>query len=219
MKEHKQSKIGFLTVFVGPTGSGKTCLANELFEDAEYGCVLDIQEEYEDLEGLHVLIKENRSAKKFSMHPAYFEVEDFVNIVKISKNATFLLEESTGYVDVDFFRSKLGGKLIKEIVAKRQIQREVGGGNNFIFIFHSLNSIPPKLWNYIDFLVMFESIEREIKASEPAILAAQSELVNSHKIPFKNFKISDYRVIVRTNHGRDNLEYIEKFKSKIYETK
>jgi len=33
---------------------------------------------------------------------------------------------------------------------------------------------------------------------------------------FKNFKISDYRVIIRTNHGRDNLEYIEKFKAKIY---
>lgn len=206
MEERRQSKIGFLTVFVGATGTGKTSLAKKMFKNATHGCVLDIQQEYNE-RGLHTFQKGEKPIK-FSVEPAHYDIDKFVHIVELSKGYTFMLEESTGYVDSDFFKSKLGKRLITCIVSKRHIQKVSGGGNNFILIFHSVKSIPPKLWSFIDFFFLFPTVEKDFKSEEVLINKAHSVLDINKKIPFENYEISDYRVIVRTLHGKDNLEYI-----------
>ena len=210
--EHKQSKIGFLTVIVGATGTGKTSIARDIFKDATHGCAFDIQQEY-DLKGLHEFVRGEKPIK-FSVEPAYYEIEDYVRIIENSKGFTFLQEESTGYIDSHFFNSKIGKRLISCVVSKRHIQKESGGGNNYIFIFHSLKSVPPKLWTYIDFFFLFPTVEKDFDTSEPLILKAHSELDQDKRIPFKEYQISDYRVIVRTQHGKDNLEYISNYLTK-----
>jgi hypothetical protein len=212
MSEHKQSNIGFLTVLVGATGTGKSSIAKEMFEDAPAGCVFDIQEEY-GVQGLHEF-KQSVKPTKFSIHPAYYDREKFVRVVELTKGYTFALEESTGYIDNDFFKSKLGKRLIQCIVAKRHIQKESGGGNNYILVFHSVKSIPAQLWTFIDFMFLFPTVEKDFDSSDKLVMEAHSALDINKKIPFKNYEISDYRLIVRTLHGKSNLNYVNKYVSK-----
>lgn len=204
--------IGFLTVIVGETGTGKSCIAKKMFKNAPSGCVLDVQEEYE----VTPLNELNAYAPKFSLHPANYDMEEIVRIPELSKGFTFLYEESTGVIDSDFFRSKLGKRLVKSIVAKRHSQREVGGGNNFILIFHSTKSIPAQLWTFIDFMFIFPLSERD-SIDDGKITSAMSSIDLNKRIPWESWEISDYRLVLRTNLAKDNTWYVEDYLSKLSE--
>lgn len=210
--ERLQSTTGFLTVIVGETGSGKSCIAKDLLDESPHWCAFDVQDEY-DVPALHEM---ETVQDKFKVSPVYNDVEDFVKVIQHSKRYTFLIEESTGFIDNDYFRSKKGKELISCIIAKRHIQKANGGGNNYIMIFHSAKSIPAKLWTYIDFLYLFPTVEKDFE-QEPALNEMHAIVKDAPMIKFKTWEISDYRILVRTNHGKKNIKYIEKHKSKIYD--
>ena len=209
----QKNKIGFLTGIVGSTGTGKSCIVKSMIESLSNICVFDIQEEY-GLKGLHEYYKENIIPTKFSVIPAYYDRLKFVRIVELSKGFTFVLEGSTGYIDNDFFKSKDGKRLISCIVAKRHYQKEGGGGNNYILVFHSVASIPKSLWPFIDFFFLFPTSEKNFESNEELINRAHEEVSRNVEIPYKDFKISDYRVVVRTPHGLKNLHYIANYTGK-----
>lgn len=213
--ERLQSKTGFLTVFVGETGSGKSCLSQDLLEDAPKWCVLDVQDEIED-ENIPSLHEMTAPADKFKISPAYNEVSDLVRVMQHTKGYTFLLEESTGFIDNDFFKSNLGKEMIKCVLSKRHTQKKVGGGNNYIFCFHSVKTIPDKLWTYIDFFYMFPSAERNMD-TERGLMEIQEKIKNAPDVKFKDWYISPYGILVRTRHGQKNIHYIAKHKDNIHE--
>ena len=161
--------IGFLTAIVGATGTGKSVVSHYILNKVRAAVVLDIQDEYK-LPWISEKEKIDKLSPKVRISPELGHDTDTIQkIIKSCSGFTFFMEESTGYIDSDYFRSKEGKELIKLIVAKRHAQR-VGGGNNYVFVFHSLASIPPKLWPYIDFVFMFPTTEQtDIEKRYPAL--------------------------------------------------
>jgi len=125
---------------IASTGQGKTTLTKKLTEGKPL-LVYDVNGEYPDLsEDL------NQSRCKFFGDP-----EKFLEIASNKHGGTFcVLEEATG-----FLHGKSSESLRKFLIAKRHPQNL--GGRNIIFIFHTIQSVPPFILDMADFIILFKT--------------------------------------------------------------
>lgn len=78
-------------------------------------------------------------------------MREFMEIVKTKKHTTVIFEEATG-----FFKGRTNEDLCKMIINKGHTI------NNYVFLFHSMRSVPPELLGLMDFLVLFKTSDEEI---------------------------------------------------------
>jgi hypothetical protein len=94
------------------------------------------------------------------------EVEDryktFMELVRGRQNTDVVFEEATGYM-----AGRLQNKIVTMVIDRRHT------GNNYIFMFHSIHSVPPSLLLHLSFIYLFktEDEEDQVKAKSRKLVA------------------------------------------------
>jgi len=88
-------------------------------------------------------------------------VKEFMTICKTKKNTICVFEEAT-----IFFQGIIGEQARELIFSKAHT------GNIYILVFHSINSIPPRIMEGTDFVVLFRTgdVEDTVKNKFPILL-------------------------------------------------
>lgn len=136
---------------VGMTGQGKTKFCKDMIKGKN--CfVFDVQNEYTELpvssfskRGRDISLKEKEFIKKCSQ----------------KKDTICVFEEATG-----FFEGKTEPELRRIVLSKRHT------GNIFIFNFHSLSSVPPRLMQFANFVILFRTLdeEKDVRKKFPSLV-------------------------------------------------
>jgi DNA helicase HerA-like ATPase len=121
---------------IGMTGQGKSHFVKNYI--AGRACfVFDVNNEYQDLNtnvnatrARHIAVDENL----------------FIKQCHAKKNTICVFEEATG-----FFEGRTSKDLRRLIVNKRHT------GNVYIFLFHSISSVPPRLMQFCNYVVLHKT--------------------------------------------------------------
>lgn len=127
----------YLILIIGHTGEGKTSYSNRLVKGKKQ-YVFDVNNEYGYLP--------DDTQIRPQMRNRDLNIKRFLSICAGLRNYNIIFEDATG-----FFRGKQSEQLSRLIVAKRHT------GNNFIFLFHSINRVPPELMEISNYVVLFRT--------------------------------------------------------------
>jgi len=127
----------YLILIIGHTGEGKTSWLKR-FVNNKKQYVFDVNNEYQNLpDDLQI---------RPQMRNKDLNIKRFLSVASGLKNYNVVFEDATG-----FFRGKQSEQLSRLIVAKRHT------GNNFIFLFHSINRVPPELMEISNYVILFRT--------------------------------------------------------------
>lgn len=122
----------YLFLVIGHTGQGKSYWTKNFCKNnGKKTYVLDVNNEHKN-NGFFIA--------------NHLEPKRFIQECAQLKNVNCIFEEATGY-----FKGNLGTQINKLIIAKRHAQ------NNYLFLFHSINSVPPQIMEIADFIVLFKT--------------------------------------------------------------
>ena len=160
-----------LTLVIGHTGQGKSSFVKN-FIKGKNCLVFDINNEYQDLE---TDVKKPRA--KFIGLPA-----EFIETCFKRRNTNLIFEEATG-----FLRGAVNMKLQKLIIEKRH------KNNNLLFIFHSINRVPPVIYEICNYIILFKTNDQEntILNKYPMLIKPFRELKKAPKFSHKVIKTID----------------------------
>jgi hypothetical protein len=130
--------------------------------------VFDVNDEY------HELSTDMRQARSRYLGG---DVQDFTDMCSNRHAGTFcVFEEATG-----FFAGKMEKDMRKLVVGKRHPVEH--GGRNLVFLFHSINAVPPFLYELANFIVLFKTGDNEVtvKKKNPKLLKPYFQLLNAPK--------------------------------------
>lgn len=126
----------YLILVIGHTGEGKsTWLKKFILNKKQY--IFDVNNEYNLPDDLQV---------RPQMRNRDLNVNRFLGICKNLRNYNVCFEDATG-----FLRGKQQKELSQLIVSKRHT------GNNYIFLFHSINRVPPELMEISNYIILFKT--------------------------------------------------------------
>lgn len=134
-------------VNVGETGTGKTQhTKTKIIPLYRRGIVYDVQNEYSELPN----IDDHGSNEWVRIFPHQMSPKEYVSLMNKFKNTMFVTEEAT-----TIFDEKVPNELESAFVKKRH------SGNRFLFNFHSIQDITPKIYRYTDWLTLFKTADFE----------------------------------------------------------
>lgn len=141
----------YCILVVGMTGQGKSQWAKEYIKDSNQW-VFDVQNEYQWLS----VNPSEAKARQIDMNE-----KTFVDRCKQKKNTICLFEEATC-----FFEGKLDKDLRRVVVAKRHSK------NIYLFLFHSISSIPPRLMQLTNYVILFKTGDEpyQVEQKFPSLL-------------------------------------------------
>ncbi len=117
-------------MIIGMTGQGKSLFTKNLIKDKQ-SYVFDVNNEYKGIAS-----EVNTSCDE----------NNFISECEKKQNTYCVFEEATG-----FFNGKIPVRLKKLIIGKRH------SGNNYLFLFHSIQDAPPALVRLCNFVVLFKT--------------------------------------------------------------
>lgn len=127
----------YLILVIGMTGQGKSHFTKEYIKPPRNCFVFDINNEYPDLS---IDVNAPRAKQTF------IDEKLFIKNCLRKRNTVCVFEEATG-----FFEGKTSDELRRLIVNKRHT------GNVYILLFHSISSVPPRLMQFTNFVVLFKT--------------------------------------------------------------
>jgi len=154
-------------VIIASTGQGKSTFVRKLCGNAPM-FVFDVNDEYNEL---------SLDANKSSSRYLGGDVQEFTDMCRNKHNGTFcVFEEATG-----FFSGKMEKDMRSLVIGKRHPVEY--GGRNLVFLFHSINSVPPFLFELANYIVLFKTGDNEltVKKKNPKLLQAYYSLRNAPK--------------------------------------
>lgn len=166
--------MGLLILIIAGTGEGKTTKVKSIINGRRC-LVYDVNGEYQDLP-----TDANKERSRFFSD----NVNDFLNIVSRKNKGTIcVFEEATG-----FFAGGTSKTTKKIIVAKRHPISE--GGRNLIFVFHTINSIPPFLIDTADVIILGKTGDEpnRVKVKSSKLYPIFLHVRNQRKYYFYNLK-------------------------------
>lgn len=128
----------YLILIAGMTGEGKTTYLKK-FIAGKRQYIFDVNNEYNLPDDLQI---------RPQMRNRDLDINRFLSVCKSIKGYNICFEDATG-----FFRGKQHAALSQLIVGKRHTQ------NNFIFLFHSINRIPPELMEISNYIILFKTTD------------------------------------------------------------
>lgn len=160
----------YLILVIAHTGQGKTTFVKNYLKKASKSLVFDVNNEYKDLS----FDTEDDNARFVG------DYRDFVELVGTKTNTVCVFEEATG-----FFKGRISQDMTKQIIAKRHT------GNQFIFLFHSIQRVPKELIELSNFIVMFKTndILDDVKKKNPRLMQPFLELQRAPKYSKKIIKM------------------------------
>jgi dephospho-CoA kinase len=126
--------MSLVTLIVGGQGQGKTTFVKSSAKDMKRVVVLDINNEYEELEKTGA----NRIVRNF---------RESLNDLKELNDITLIVEEAT-----TFFSNRKYDENLQEMIIRKRHQK-----NNIFLIYHSLTDIPDYLLRISDYLILFKT--------------------------------------------------------------
>ncbi|HEX7904834.1 MAG TPA: hypothetical protein VF487_13240 [Chitinophagaceae bacterium] len=142
---------------VGMTGQGKSKFVKD-YISGKRCYVFDVQNEYSDL-AVNPIADRGRLIT--------LDEKQFVLHCTGKKNTVCVFEEATG-----FFEGKLDKTVRRLVLSKRH------SGNYFIFCFHSISSIPPRLMQLTNYVVLFKTGDEpyQVEQKFPSLLSHYMQL-------------------------------------------
>ena len=174
MQEQRKVSTGLLILVIAGTGEGKTTKVKNLIKGRPC-LVFDVNGEYEDLE-YDVNLPRSRYYNS--------DISKFVDIVPTKHGGTAIVfEEAT-----NFFAGSTQKHMKQIIVGKRH--PEAKGGRNLIFVFHTINSVPPFILDTADIICLGKTRDEEgrVKQKSRKLLAPFQRLQREPKYTFYNIK-------------------------------
>lgn len=160
------TKQGNLYLIIGQTGTGKTTFAKNMLLSKPRHLVFDVNNEYPELP--------EYTGEKLPAKYTKCDAVEFMGLVyneetkePIIRGAFILVEDATG-----FFMGRQSETTIRILQGKRHAQ------NDYAFLFHSINSVPPRLYEFANFICLFKTNDSEtrIKQKYPRLLRPFLEL-------------------------------------------
>lgn len=150
-----------LILVVGSTGQGKSTFVKDSIQGKNC-LVFDVNNEYPDLDTNPL-----KPRSKYVGLP-----EEFLQICFKRANSYLVFEEATG-----FLKGAVSKELQRLIIEKRH------KNNNLIFIFHSINRIPPAIFELSNFCVLHKTADNPkiVENKYPALFAAFQKLQKAPK--------------------------------------
>jgi archaellum biogenesis ATPase FlaH len=138
---------GVAIIIVGYQGAGKTLLSKALLKGAHHSRIkiLDINDEYKKEFPSSPVMKVNAKGK---LRP---DKQMFREMMIDMDNTIFVCEDAT----VVFSHRSYDEELLEAIVAKRH------SGNMYLFLYHSLRSIPRDVYDYFDELWLLKTADSD----------------------------------------------------------
>lgn len=160
----------YAIIVVGMTGQGKSSFVKSYIKGR--AChVFDVQNEYNDLS------TDPRATR--SRHLALKE-KQFVKECAARLNTICVFEEATGFLE-----GRLDPELRRVVLSKRHT------GNVLVFCFHSIASIPPRLMQLCNYVVMFKTTDEpyQVESKFPSLYPYYLALRSLPKFSFKTIKL------------------------------
>ena len=163
----------YLILIVGSTGQGKTFYTKKLLEGKKT-LIFDVNNEYgEENESLanksdYIKFTPNQTismqSKKIPPRARYIDckIKEFIDIATLCTNRFIVFEDATGF---------LKGRTSETMDQLMQKRRHTN--NSIILLFHSIDSIPPRIMQFANYLILYKTQDEEKKV--------KSKYSNVHK--------------------------------------
>ncbi len=143
--------MGKCITIIAQTGQGKTTMIRKI-TDKKRCCVFDVQGEYTELP---FDLSQPRS-RFFGKHG------DFIEACKDMHAGTFcVFEEATG-----FLSGATALEMRNFLISKRHPVEK--GGRNIIFVFHTIQSVPPFILDMSEYFILFKTGDNPINVKKKA---------------------------------------------------
>lgn len=136
---------------IGAPGTGKSPFVRKLIGDDKRCYIFDVANEY----GTRVKyagqtpMRLSNNPKDLRSRMDKLDVKNFIAGCETKKDTICVFEEATG-----FFQGKMGLETTRLIVNRYHT------GNNYVFIFHSINSVPPRIYEMANYVVLFKTTDQ-----------------------------------------------------------
>ena len=168
---------GIMMLVIAGTRQGKTTKVKKIIGSNAPALIYDVNGEYGDI------IPSTDTTEKRSRFFSK-DVNDFLQIVGTKHNGTIcVFEEATG-----FFKGATNKKTSQIIVGKRHPVEH--GGRSLIFVFHTVNSVPPELLSNADYISLGRTGDegQVIKRKSMKCYRAWQQLQGKPMYHFETFK-------------------------------
>lgn len=141
----------YVIIVIGGAKQGKTPFIKEYCKESNL-LVFDVQNEYGDRtkypnQKPYGLKTDNRLPRSRVID---LDVNNFMELCKTKRNTVCVFEEATM-----FFQGMTGDEMRKLLFSKAHT------GNVILLVFHSINSVPPRIMEGTDFVVLFKTNDEE----------------------------------------------------------
>lgn len=123
-------------LLIGKMGTGKSTFAKRYIRDRKK-LVFDVNNEYRDL---------SNDSNEQESRVIELNHKKFVVLARSKRNTCIVFEDSTGFI-----AGRLGEDFTQFLVEKRHT------GNVSLLIFHSISSVPPRLLQLTDYVILFKT--------------------------------------------------------------
>ena len=156
-------------VIIGMTGQGKSEVVKKYIKGKNC-LVFDVQNEYN-------LSTDNSLSRSKDID---LDEKGFVEKVKGKKNTVCVFEEATG-----FYEGRLDRDMRRIILSKRHT------GNVLMFCFHSISSVPPRLMQLTDFVILFKTVDEpyQVESKFPSLYSHYLKVKRLPKYSFITIKM------------------------------
>lgn len=143
-----------LYIVIGAPGEGKTPFCKAMIGGADTGkpearcLVFDINNEYGNRTKYAGQKAFNLPINTREMRSRYVgdDIETFLKIAMSKQNTIVVMEEATAFFE---------GRTSK--LTRRMIINRYHTGNVYLFLFHSINSVPPRIMEVANYVVLFKT--------------------------------------------------------------
>lgn len=141
-------------IVIGAPGEGKTPFCKAMIGGAdtgrpERGCLIfDINNEYGTRTKYPGQVPFNLSINPRDVRSRYVgdDIDNFIRLALSKRNTVVVMEEATA-----FFEGKTGK------ATRRLIINRAHTGNVYMFLFHSINAVPPRLMEIANYVALFKT--------------------------------------------------------------
>lgn len=138
-------------IVIGAPGMGKSPFIRKLIEGRRC-LVFDVANEYGDRVKYQGQQPVRLSLNNGDLRSRYTNVKDmkkFIALCELKRDTVCVFEEATG-----FFQGKTGLETTGLIINRYHT------GNTYVFVFHSINSVPPRIMEMANYVVLFKTMDQ-----------------------------------------------------------
>lgn len=156
---------------IGMTGQGKSTFVKNYIAGRNC-CVFDVQNEYVELSAT------DKRATRYRNTTC--NIKSFIADCKMRRNTVCVYEEATG-----FFQGAMAEDVRQQMISKRHT------GNVNIFIFHSIASVPPRIMQLTNFVVLHKTGDEpyQVEKKYPSLFQAFLKLKDAPQYSYEIINI------------------------------